>query len=41
LNVIRDKFNLTFENLETTAEYAEFVKSPEYAEWLESQTEKP
>jgi tetratricopeptide (TPR) repeat protein len=37
LDALAARFGMTFENLETEPVYAEFVKSPEYAEWKKAQ----
>ena len=39
LNEIDEKFELVFEDLTQVPEYAEFVKSPQYREWMESRGE--
>jgi hypothetical protein len=36
LTTIEEKFNLQMNNLESTPEYGEFIKSPEYRSWKES-----
>jgi hypothetical protein len=40
LNALADKFHLAFKDLTTAPSFAEFVKSPQYREWLESREAK-
>ena len=38
LNVLKEKFDVVFEDLGTMPEYAEFVESPQYQQWLKAQS---
>ncbi|MEJ7639603.1 MAG: hypothetical protein WKF75_16915, partial [Singulisphaera sp.] len=37
LNAIGEKFDIVFEDLGTMPEYAEFVETPQYQQWLKAQ----
>ncbi len=37
MTVLEKKFGLQWQNLEQVAEFAEFLKSPQYREWLKTQ----
>lgn len=41
LTILQNDYGIEFGDLTTLPEYAEFVKSPEYKEWLESQSPTP
>lgn len=41
LRTLRDRFEVEFDDLATVADYAQFVKSPEYQEWLKDPKPKP
>jgi len=36
LNLLADRFQMQIKDLTTVPSYAEFVRSPEYKDWLES-----
>ena len=40
LRAIETDFEMSFENLEASAEYSDFVKSPEYRDWMKARAPK-